>query len=189
MVRASASASSRELISPAKVASRSASSSSPTRGPGSRPSSAISSSPRTGGAGAPPASRHAIAARAISRASSRWLSTASSRVRSPRVARRSAPESTVTSTSTGARAPARPEPALGIRLDLEHAPEHLERVAPDVEVVIRVLLDALERVELRQPLVREPRLVHQLEADERPAGGQQPAQLVEAPLRRHLTDV
>ena len=84
---------------------------------------------------------------------------------------------------------ASPNTARRVRLQLQQPLEHLERVAPHVEVVVGVLLDSLQRVQLRQQLAHQPGLVHQLQPAQRLGSQTQPAQLVEvrsgetAPIR------
>ena len=54
--------------------------------------------------------------------------------------------------------------ALEIALDDEELAQHLDRVAVDVQVVVRVLLDAAQRLELRQDAGGRPELVQEIEA-------------------------
>ncbi len=56
----------------------------------------------------------------------------------------------------------------------------------DVEVVVRVLLDAAERLELRQQGRRRPELAQELQPPQRVGAGQQEAQLRELALPRRL---
>ena len=89
--------------SPAYCASASSASTRPTAGPGVDAQLARPARRRARAARAPAAARQASAGASTSRASSRWRAIASSALR-PRVASRSATDSSVTSTSTGSQA-------------------------------------------------------------------------------------
>ena len=76
--------------------------------------------------------------------------------------------------------------ALQVGLDLERALEHGERVAEHVEVVIRALFDAAQRLDLGQDDRGQLQLVEQSEAAQRVGPAEQPAQLGELPLPRRI---
>jgi hypothetical protein len=76
--------------------------------------------------------------------------------------------------------------ARQIGLELERVLEHCQRVAVDVEVVIRVLDDAAQRRQLRQHRLGHGQLVHQRQAPERVGAADDPAQLRELALAGRL---
>ena len=76
--------------------------------------------------------------------------------------------------------------AIEVRLDLERALQHRQRVAVDVEVVVGPLLDAAQVGELGQDDRGEAELVEQGEAAQRVGAADQLAQLDQLPLPRRL---
>ena len=79
-----------------------------------------------------------------------------------------------------------PGVALEIRLDDQELAEHLDRVAVDVQMVIRILLDPSERFQLRQHAGGGPEPIQEIERVNRIVGANQQAQLRQAPLPRRL---
>src|SRR5829696_367235 len=75
-----------------------------------------------------------------------------------------------------------PGEILEVRLDPEPFLEHCERVAEDVEVVIRVLDDSPEILELRQDHREQGELLQQADTGQRVAPGEDPAHFGELPL-------
>ena len=64
-----------------------------------------------------------------------------------------------------------------VGLDRERAPQHLERVPVDVEVVVGALADALRRLQLGEDDGGEAELVEQRQPAQRVGAAEQPAQL------------
>ena len=78
---------------------------------------------------------------------------------------------------------------LHVALEAEPLPQHLQRVAEDVEVVVRVLDDTAERLQLGKHRSRQIELVHQLDAPHGPGPGDDPAKLRELALPGRLGGV
>ena len=75
---------------------------------------------------------------------------------------------------------------LQIALDLDQPRQHLHGVPVDVEVVVRVLLDAAKRLELRQQDRGRPKLVQELQRPHRVVAREHQAQLREPALPSRL---
>src|SRR5262249_10553424 len=77
------------------------------------------------------------------------------------------------------------EDPLRVTLDFDQLLEDLERVAPDVQVVIRVLLDPFELLELGQENGDESGAIHEAETAQRVVRRDEKTQLVVRALRRN----
>jgi hypothetical protein len=90
----------------------------------------------------------------------------------------------------GHRGRLRPAEADGGRVGLHRhdGVQHLERVAEHVGVVVRALLDAAQRLQLRQDRGEQPGLLHQLQAVAHPRRGDDALELGEHALGRDGPD-
>ncbi len=79
--------------------------------------------------------------------------------------------------------------AVEVALDFERVLEHRQRVAEDVEVVVRSLLDPAQALDLGQDDRRQLQLVEQGEAAQRVGAAQQPPQLGQLALARRIGGV